>query len=95
MSCIGQSNLKEKRGYKEKGLEDVKKQKYLFFYKKYCCNGGMRKQKSLTRPDDIPETFFFQINKNLLIVLKRIVNMCTFEKTKCLVVRQFSKNNYL
>ena len=55
----------------------------------------MRKQKSLTRPDDIPDTFFFQINKNLLIVLKRIVNMCTFEKTKCLVVRQFSKNNYL
>ena len=32
MSCIGQSNLKEKRGYKEKGMEDVKKQKYLFFY---------------------------------------------------------------
>ena len=56
----------------------------------------MRKQKSLTRPDDIPDTFFFQINNSLLIItLKRIVNVCTFEKTKCLVVRQFSKNNYL
>ena len=55
----------------------------------------MRKQKSLTRLDDVADTLFFPFNNNLLIVLKRIVNMCTFEKTKCLVVRQFSKNNYL
>ena len=60
----------------------------------------MRKQRSLTWLYDIADTLFFPINNNfninlLIIPLKRIVNVCTFEKTKCLVVRQFSKNNYL
>ena len=49
----------------------------------------MRKQKSLTRLDDVADTLFFPINNNLLIVLKRIVKICKFEKTKCLVLQHF------
>ena len=35
---------------------------------------------SLTWLDDIADTLFFTINNNLLIILKQIMNMCTFEK---------------
>ena len=49
----------------------------------------MRKQKSLTRLDDVADTLFSPINNNVLIVLKGIVKICKFEKTKCLVLQHF------